>query len=74
MGGGSVFRSLAELEMVDTVEVAVIPVLLGEGVPLLPGPAKRISLKFTGHRLYAKTGIMLLEYAVQYGRGAKRGR
>jgi dihydrofolate reductase len=35
-GGGSLFRSLAELRLVDTVEVAVIPVLLGEGVPLLP--------------------------------------
>jgi dihydrofolate reductase len=71
-GGGSLFRSLAELGLVDTVEVAVIPVLLGEGVPLLPGPAKRVSLKLTGHRLYPKTGIMSLEYAVQYGQGAKR--
>jgi dihydrofolate reductase len=70
-GGGSLFRSFAELGLVDTVEVAVIPVLLGEGVPLLPAPAKRVSLKLTGHRLYAKTGIMFLEYAVQYGRGAK---
>ena len=73
-GGGSLFRSLAELGLVDTVEVAVIPVLLGEGVPLLPAPAKRVTLKLTGHKLYAKTGIMSLEYAVQYGRGPKRRR
>jgi dihydrofolate reductase len=73
-GGGSLFRSFAELGLVDTVEVAVIPVLLGKGVPLLPPPAKRIPLKLTGHKLYAKTGIMSLEYAVQYGRGAKRRR
>ena len=73
-GGGSLFRSLAELGLVDTVEVAVIPVLLGEGVPLLPAPAKRVSLKLTGHKLYAKTGIMSLEYAVQYGQGSKRRR
>ena len=71
-GGGSLFRSLIELELVDTVEVAVIPVLLGEGVPLLPPPAKRVALMLTGHKLYAKTGIMSLEYAVQYGRGSKR--
>jgi dihydrofolate reductase len=70
-GGGSLFRSFAELRLVDTVEVAVIPVLLGEGVPLLQAPTKRLSLKLTGHRLYAKTGIMVLEYAVQYGRGSK---
>jgi dihydrofolate reductase len=73
-GGGSLFRSLAELRLVDTVEVAVIPVLLGAGVPLLPAPAKRVALKLTGHKLYAKTGIMSLEYAVQYGRGSKRRR
>ena len=71
-GGGAVFRSLVELELVDTVEVAVIPVLLGEGVPLLPAPTGRVTLNLTGHRLYAKTGIMLLEYAVLYGRNPKR--
>ena len=73
-GGGSLFRSFAELELVDTVEVAVIPVLLGEGVPLMTPPAKRVALKLTGHKLYARTGTMALEYAVQYGRGPKRRR
>jgi dihydrofolate reductase len=71
-GGGSLFGSLAELRLVDTVEVAVIPVLLGEGVPLLPAPANRLTLKLTGHKLYAKTGIMSLQYAVHYGPGPKR--
>jgi dihydrofolate reductase len=66
------FRSFAELGLVDIVEVAVIPVLLGEGMPLLPPPAKRVALKLTSHKLYAKTGIMSLEYAVQYGRRPKR--
>jgi dihydrofolate reductase len=73
-GGGSLFRSFAELGLVDTVEVAVVPVLLGAGVPLLPAPAKRVTLKLTGHKHYAKTGTMFLEYAVQYGRGSKRRR
>jgi len=68
------FRSFAELGLVDTVEVAVIPVLLGAGASLLPGPAKRVTLKLTGHKLYAKTGIMSLEYAIQYGRESKRRR
>lgn len=74
-GGGSLFRSLAELGLVDTVEVAVIPVLLGEGVPLLPAPATRVALKLTSHTLLAKTGTISLEYAVQNGREPKpRGR
>ena len=39
-GGGSLFRTLLDARLVDTVEVAVIPVLLGGGVPLLPAPAE----------------------------------
>ena len=35
-GGGSLFHSLLDARLVDTVEVAVVPVLLGGGVPLLP--------------------------------------
>jgi dihydrofolate reductase len=73
-GGGSLFRSFAELGLVDTVEVAVMPVLLGEGVPLLAAPGKRVTLKLTAHKLHAKTGTLSLEYAVQYGRGSKRRR
>jgi dihydrofolate reductase len=46
---------------VDTVEVAVIPVLLGGGIPLLPAPADQVKLKLTAHQIY-KTGIVWLQY------------
>jgi dihydrofolate reductase len=65
MGGGELFRSLLSVGVVDRVEVKVIPVLLGGGIPLLPCPAKQAGLKLTGHRVYKKTGIMSLEYAVK---------
>jgi dihydrofolate reductase len=63
-GGGLLFRSLHDAGLVDTVEVAVIPVLLGGGIPLFPPPAKRATLQLTGHRVYG-TGIVSLEYAVK---------
>ena len=63
LGGGSLFRSLLDARLVDTVEVAVIPVLLGGGVPLLEPPAGRARLKLTGHNV-SKIGIASLEYAV----------
>lgn len=63
-GGGSLFSSLLELKMVDTVEVAIIPVLLGSGLPLLPHPAKRAKLRLTKHKVYEKTGTTALEYSV----------
>lgn len=64
-GGGSLFRSLLDAKMVDTVEVAIIPVLLGSGIPLLPSIPKRTRLKLIHHKLYKKTGIVSLEYSVR---------
>ena len=43
-GGGEVFGSLAEAGLVDTVEVAVIPVLLGGGRKVMASCSKRVSL------------------------------
>ena len=63
-GGGSLFRSLLDAELVDTVEVAIMPVLLGDGIPLLPPPIKQAKLKLTGHKVY-KAGIVSLEYTVR---------
>ena len=63
-GGGDLFRSLATLGLVDRVAVAVVPMLLGGGLPLFPAPGPRIPLKLETERLYEKSGILLLEYAV----------
>jgi dihydrofolate reductase len=64
-GGGGLFRSLLGLGLVDTVQVAVIPVLLGNGLPLLPATPNRVALELVEHRAYAKTGTVSLEYAVR---------
>jgi dihydrofolate reductase len=63
-GGGSLFASLLQLGLVDSVEVAIIPVLLGGGVPLLPQTAKLAKLTFVKQRVYEKTGIVSLDYSV----------
>lgn len=61
-GGGSLFCSFLQLGLVDAIEVAVIPVLLGAGVPLLPSPVQQAQLKLVNHRIYKSTGTVLLEY------------
>lgn len=63
-GGGELFRSLLADGLVDTVEVSLVPILLGGGIPLLPPPAGRARLKLTKHRLYEKSGIVALEYDI----------
>ncbi|MBI2401786.1 MAG: dihydrofolate reductase [Gemmatimonadetes bacterium] len=64
-GGGELFRSMLDLGLVDAIEVAVIPVLLGSGLPMLPSPTALARLKLTKHRVYQKTGTVLLAYAVK---------
>jgi dihydrofolate reductase len=63
-GGGHLFREMAAADLVDGVDVAVIPIILGGGIPLLPSPGPRLSLQLRQHRLYPKTGTMFLEYDV----------
>jgi dihydrofolate reductase len=64
-GGGDLFRSLLGAGLVDGIDTAIVPVCLGEGIPLLPSPAPRTRLKLTNRRVYEKSGIVSLEYDVQ---------
>jgi dihydrofolate reductase len=63
-GGGELFRSLLAVGLVDRIEVSLIPVLLGGGIPLLPPPAGRAMLKLRQERVYEKTGTIGLEYDI----------
>lgn len=62
-GGGVLFRSLLDAGLVDTVELAVMPVLLGSGVPLLP-PGNTAKLTLTDQKMLPASGIMVLSYSV----------
>ena len=65
-GGGELFRSLLAAGLVDRIEFALVPVLLGGGIPLLPSPAQRAKLTLRKQRLYEKTGTIALEYDIVY--------
>ena len=67
-GGGNLFRSLLDAGLVDTVEVAVIPVLLGAGVPLLP-PGAATKLVLADQEDTPVSGIVALAYSVPGGVG-----
>jgi len=63
MGGSELFRSFMDSGHVDTVEVSVIPVLLGGGVPLLPPPYNPSKLRLLSHQVY-RSGRLSLVYEV----------
>lgn len=67
-GGGDFFRSLLNAGLVDTVEVAVVPVLLGSGVPLLP-PGAATKLTLADQKTLSASGIVALSYSIPGGVG-----
>jgi dihydrofolate reductase len=70
-GGGELFRTLLEVGCVDTVEPAIIPILLGGGRPFLPVPTVRRRLSLTETKVYEKSGIVLLKYDVASEKSTK---
>ena len=62
-GGGELFRTLLDAGLVDSVEVAVMPVLLGSGIPLLP-PGSTAKLELADQKTLPKSGITVLSYGV----------
>jgi dihydrofolate reductase len=64
-GGSGLFRTFLDSGHVDTVEVTVIPVLLGGGTPLLPPPYHPAKLRLMSHKVY-RSGRVWLAYEVQH--------
>jgi len=62
-GGGILFRSLLDAGLVDTVEVAVMPVMLGSGIPLVQ-PGRTTKLVLSDQKTLAATGIVVLSYSI----------
>ena len=64
MGGSSLFRSFLDFGCVERIDVMVIPVVLGAGIPMLPAPYSPTKLKLLSNRVY-RSGKLSLAYKVQ---------
>jgi len=62
-GGGHLFAALLADNQVDVVEVTIVPVLLGGGVPMLAHMSGRTPLALTHTHVYP-SGMVALYYAV----------
>lgn len=63
-GGASMFRTLADAGLVDTVEVAIMPVLLSEGIPLITPGARVTGMRLDKCETLPKSGIVMLSYTI----------
>ena len=63
-GGGVLFRLLVDAGLVDTVEVAVMPVLLSQGIPVLPAGARIEGMTLQSCQSLPKSGIVMLSYSL----------
>ena len=62
-GGGQLFAGLLAAHQVDAVEITVVPVLLGGGVPVVTVLPRRVSLTLTRSQVYP-SGMVPLHYSV----------
>ncbi|GAA4344536.1 dihydrofolate reductase family protein [Flaviaesturariibacter amylovorans] len=63
-GGAALTASLLKLGLVDELQLAVHPILLGGGTPLFRGIKERLHLELTGTQAY-DTGLVVLRYRVK---------
>ena len=69
-GGGALFRSVLDAGLVDTVEVAVMPILLSQGVPLLAAGKRSPALQLMETKTLP-SGTVMLSYNVAPKRKSK---
>ena len=59
------FRALLDGRLVDTVEVSLMPILLSQGIPLLPAGERSPRLRLDKSKVMP-SGIVALTYTVDY--------
>ena len=64
MGGGELAASLLKENLVDEINLAIQPVLLGAGVPLFPDVGKQFNLQLVDSKFY-KNGTVSVTYKVK---------
>ena len=61
MGGGEVARDFLQADLVDELHLGVIPVLLGEGLPLFPSGFPQRNFKLMENKSFSQ-GLISLKY------------
>jgi dihydrofolate reductase len=61
MGGGELARDFLKADLVDELYLGIVPVLLGEGIPLFPSGFPQRDFSLVENKTYSK-GLIALKY------------
>ena len=61
MGGGELAREFLKADLVDEIHLGIVPVLLGEGIPLFPRGFPQRDFSLVENKTYSK-GLIALKY------------
>ncbi len=61
MGGGELARDFLKADLVDELYLGIVPVLLGEGIPIFPSGFPQRDFKLIENKIYSK-GLIALKY------------
>ena len=70
MGGGELIASFLDAGEIDEFDVKVIPVMIGEGIPLVAPRHGDIPLKLISSKKYPD-GVVALKYAIDRGKARR---
>ena len=73
MGGAGLLASFMDVGEIDEVEMHVIPVFIGKGIPLMTPRHRDVALKLLATKRYSD-GVARLRYAVRRAVGGKKRR
>src|SRR5258707_11675945 len=69
MGGGEIIASFLDAEEIDEFSIHVIPVFIGEGIPLIAPKHRLVQLELLSTRRFSD-GVVHLNYRVLPGKSA----
>jgi dihydrofolate reductase len=68
MGGGELARAFLQADLIDELLLDVVPILLGEGLPLFPSTFPQRNFTLVENRTYSKSQISLTYRRVRSNR------
>ena len=71
MGGGEVARDFLKADLVDQLHLGVVPVLLGEGLPLFPTGFPQRNFELIENKTFSR-GLISLKYRRLRSKGKKK--